>query len=81
MELGRYDDVILTQDLKEEGLLAGDIGTVIERHKVPGLESAYNIEFFDLLGNTVAVALIPANILRKPVPGDRPCIRRTEGSV
>jgi hypothetical protein len=51
-----YSDVILLCDRPEEGLDAGDIGTVVEQHHVEGLETGYSVEFFDLLGNIVAVA-------------------------
>ena len=44
---------------------AGDIGTVVERHVLPGLsEEGYSVEFFDMAGNTVAVATLPASALR-----------------
>ena len=33
-----YQDVILTVDLPDHGLCAGDVGTYVERHVVPGLE-------------------------------------------
>ena len=32
-----YGDVILTRDVTEGGLRAGDVGTVVERHVVPAL--------------------------------------------
>jgi Domain of unknown function (DUF4926) len=51
-----YTDVILTRDVTERGLRAGDVGTVVERHAVPGVsEEGYSVEFFDMTGNTVAV--------------------------
>ncbi|MEG4576827.1 DUF4926 domain-containing protein [Microcoleus sp. N3A4] len=53
-----YSNVILLCNLPEEGLYAGDIGTVVEQHHVEGLETGYSVEFFDLLGNTVAVATL-----------------------
>ena len=31
-----YSEVILTRDVAEEGLRAGDVGTVVERHAAPG---------------------------------------------
>jgi hypothetical protein len=31
-----YGDVILTRDLADRGLRAGDVGTVVERHTVAG---------------------------------------------
>ena len=34
-----YSDVILLQDLPEEGLFAGDVGTLVEKHQIEGLET------------------------------------------
>lgn len=71
-----YSDVILTRDVAEHGLRAGDVGTVVERHRVPGVaEDGYSVEFFDMIGNTVAVATLPASALRLPTPADRPAVR------
>lgn len=69
-------DVILTRDVPEHGLRAGDVDTVVERHVVPGTtEAGYSVEFFDMTGNTVAVATLNANALRLPTPADRPAVR------
>jgi hypothetical protein len=71
-----YGDVILTRDVPESGLRAGDIGAVVERHLVPGVpEEGYSVEFFDMTGNTVAVVTLPASALRLPTPADRPTVR------
>ena len=71
-----YNDVILTRDVPEEGLRAGDVGTVVDRHVVPGVaEEGYSLEFFDMTGNTVAVITLPASALRVPTPADRPAAR------
>jgi hypothetical protein len=43
-----YHDVILTVDLPDKGLCAGDVGTFVERHPVPGQEDGYSVEFFDM---------------------------------
>ena len=61
-----YQDVVLLHDIPEEDLYAGDVGTVVERHDVPGRETGYSVEFFDMLGNTVAVVTLPASALRLP---------------
>ncbi|WP_377474942.1 MAG: DUF4926 domain-containing protein [Microcoleus anatoxicus] len=61
-----YSDVILLCNIFEEGLYAGDIGTVVEQHYVEELETGYSVEFFDLLGNTVAFATLPGSYLRSP---------------
>ena len=76
MPIDLYSDVILTRDVEEHGLRAGDIGTVVERHRVPGVaEEGYSVEFFDMTGNTVAVITVPASALRLPTPTDRPAVR------
>lgn len=76
MHLDMYGDVILTRDVTESGLRAGDVGTVVERHAVPGvMEEGYSVEFFDTTGNTVAVVALPASALRLPTPADRPAVR------
>ncbi len=70
-----YQDIVLLRDLPEEGLHAGDVGTVVERHEVSGLELGYSVEFFDMLGHTVAVATLPSSALRLPERTDRPSVR------
>lgn len=71
-----YKDAILTVDLPNEGLRAGDVGTVVERHQVPGVaEVGYSVEFFDMTGRTVAVVTIPASGLRAPTSVDLPAVR------
>ncbi|MBS4028868.1 MAG: DUF4926 domain-containing protein [Ignavibacteriales bacterium] len=70
-----YNDVVLDRDLPEQGLNKGDIGTIVEKHSVQGKETGYSIEFFDMLGNTVAVAILPESALRIPTHFDRPAVR------
>ena len=71
-----YADVILTRDVPESGLRAGDVGTVVERHVVAAVrEEGYSVEFFDMTGNTVAVVTLPVTALRVPTPADRPTVR------
>jgi hypothetical protein len=76
MAFDMYSDVILTRDIPEHGVHAGDVGTVVDRHVVPGVpEEGYSVEFFDMTGNTVSVAILPASALRVPTPADRPAVR------
>ena len=70
-----YQDVVLLRDIPEEGLCAGDVGTMVDRHDAPGRETGYSVEFFDMLGNTVAVVILPASALRAPTRVDRPAVR------
>lgn len=76
MPFEMYGEVILTRDVPDHGLQAGDVGTVVERHTVPGVaEEGYSVEFFDMTGNTVGVATLLATALRMPTPADRPAAR------
>ncbi len=76
MAFDLYTDVILTRDVAEGRLRAGDVGTVVDRHVVPGAaEEGYSVEFFDMTGNTVAVITVPASALRLPTATDRPAVR------
>ncbi len=75
MNFPLYSDVILLRDLPEEGVYNGDIGTVVDRHDVDGLETGYSVEFFDMLGNTVAIVTLPMSCFRSPSSADRPTVR------
>jgi hypothetical protein len=65
-----YSDVILLQDIPEEGLSAGDVGTLVEKHQIEGLETGYSVEFFDMLGKTITVVTLPKSSLRLPARDD-----------
>jgi hypothetical protein len=76
MPFDMYGDVILTRDIPEHRVRAGDVGTVVERHVAPGVsEEGYSVEFFDMAGNTVAVATLAASALRQPTAADRSAVR------
>ena len=53
-----HDCVVLTQDLPEEGLAAGDVGSVVHIHKAG---AAYEVEFIVFTGQTVAVTTLQAS--------------------
>ena len=59
--INEHDCVVLTRDLREEGLLAGDVGTVVHIHRGG---AAYEVEFLTLTGQTVAVATVLSSDLR-----------------
>jgi hypothetical protein len=61
MKIKEHDCVVLTANLPEEGLEAGDVGTVVHIHK-DGV--AYEVEFVTLAGRTIAVATVEAAKLR-----------------
>ena len=81
MALKLFQPAILTVNVPDDGLFAGDVGTIVEHHKVPGVkEEGYSVEFFDMTGRTVAVVTLPASCLREPTPVDRPSVRMLTGS-
>ena len=55
-----HECVVLTQNLPDEGLQTGDIGTVVHIHQDG---AGYEVEFTTLAGETVAIAtLLPEQI-------------------
>jgi hypothetical protein len=55
------ESVVLTTDMPERGLQAGDIGTVVMIHQQG---QGYTVEFMTLTGETVAVVTLPAEQVR-----------------
>ena len=56
-----FDVVALAADLPEEGLKAGAEGTIIDVYERP--EPAYEVEFSDDDGSTIATVALPADRL------------------
>ena len=56
-----HSRVVLTQDIAGEALQKGDVGTIVHIYE-QGV--AYEVEFFNLNGDTVAVATVEADQLR-----------------
>jgi hypothetical protein len=54
------DTIVLTTDLIEHGLKAGDLGTVVLVHKHGG----YEVEFMTLDGETIAVVSLSPEQVR-----------------
>jgi hypothetical protein len=65
MELQVLDTVVLTRDLSEHGLRAGDLGTVVEVYEPDGLE----VEFVLASGKTKALVTLKRSDVR--VAADR----------
>ena len=56
-----HDCIVLTTNLPDEGLEAGDIGTVVHIHKGG---AGYEVEFMTLTGETVAIVTLLADQVR-----------------
>ena len=77
MTFQSFSRVILLQDIPEENLVAGDMGTIVEFH--PASEhynEGYEVEFFAGNGETIAVVSVPAKALRAATRQDILHVRR-----
>ena len=59
--INEHDCVVLTVDLVEDGLKAGDIGTAVHIHHGG---TGYEVEFMTLAGETLAVVTLLASQIR-----------------
>jgi len=76
--ISELDVVVVTRDVPDEGLQAGDVGVVLlMHHGHDDVPPGYTIEVTTLLGETVAVVDVPADLVR-PV-SDRD-VRHTRSS-
>jgi hypothetical protein len=62
-----HDYVVLTEDIPDERLQAGDVGTVVHVHTGG---AAYEVEFMTLTGETISVATVHSSQLRPVSPRD-----------
>ena len=67
-----HDRVVLTKAVVEEGLEAGDVGTLIHLY---GDDKAYEVEFVALDGHTVAVVTVEASDVRPVTASEIPHAR------
>jgi len=67
-----HDCIVLTEDIADQGLRAGDVGTVVHIH---GNAAGYEVEFVTLTGRTVAVATVLPSQLRPVSPRDLTHVR------
>jgi hypothetical protein len=65
--INELDAVILTCDLPEHGLSAGDIGTAVLVHRDA---VGYEVEFISLDGETIAIVTLMANQVRSAQGGE-----------
>ena len=73
--IAELDRVVLTEDLPEYGLQAGDIGTVVLIHHEG---EGYEVEFAALDGETLAVTSVLASQVRPVLRHEIPHARRIE---
>lgn len=68
----QHDQVILTRDLPEHRLVAGDIGTIVAIHQGG---KGYTLEFATVHGDTVAIVTVHAAEVRPAREREVPHVR------
>ncbi len=68
-----HDCIVLLRDLPQDGLKAGDIGTVVHIYKGG---AGYEVESMTLTGETVAVVTLLPSQLRPITHGDPAHVRQ-----
>lgn len=71
MKFAMLDTVVLTHDLSEHGLRAGDLGAVVEVYGEDGVE----VEFVQASGQTLALLTLRASDLRSVGQSDVLAVR------
>lgn len=72
-----HDCVVLTEGISDEGLQAGDIGTVVHIHQAG---AGYEVEFMTLAGETVAIATLLAAQVRPITKRDIAHVRKLQSA-
>jgi hypothetical protein len=67
------DTVVLTRDIPDLGLQAGDVGAVVLVHREG---TACEVEFVTLSGETVGVVTLPIDAIRLTAHDEIPHVRR-----
>ena len=76
MNLERYQEVVLTQDIPNEGLCAGDVATLVDYVPHPsGGEEGAILEIFNAVGESLAVVTVPVSAIG-PLTRCRRCVQR-----
>jgi len=66
MTLALYKRIVLTRDLPEEGLRAGDVGVIVEHYPARAdVPEGYELEVFAATSQTIAVVSVPTSAIRE----------------
>ena len=71
-KIDELDAVVLTQDMPEQGLEHGDVGTVVLMH---GEGEAFEVEFVGYDGHTAALVTVDREAVRPMGSRDLPHVR------
>ena len=70
-----HEQVVLTRDLPEQGLVAGDIALVVAVHRAG---AGYTLEFMTVAGDTIAIVTVDAADVRPAREREVPHVRAAE---
>lgn len=73
--IAEHDQVVLTRDLPEQGLIAGDIAVVVAVHQAG---KGYTLEFMTVQGDTLAIVTVDADDVRPAGERELPHVRAAE---
>jgi hypothetical protein len=66
MTFAVYQRVVLTEDLPQEGLCAGDVGVIVEHYPARAdVPEGYELEVFAASRQTIIVVSVPASAVRE----------------
>lgn len=75
MTLELYTDAVLTRDVPAFGLKRFDIVKLVDRHEGIDATIGYTIEAFNVLGESIAVTVVPESALEPLREDEIPCAR------
>lgn len=75
--MNELDTVVLTHDIKEEGLKKGDMGAIVH---VYGDGKAFEVEFVTTDGKTVALLTLKQSDIRKVAKNEIPNAREVNAT-
>ena len=73
--LAEHSLVVLNSDLPDSGLYAGDVGAIVHVHRQG---TAFEVEFIDGDGTTVALLTLNSDAIRALEPGEMLHTRRRD---
>lgn len=73
--IAEHDQVVLTRNLPEQELIAGDIATVVAVHQGG---KGYTMEFMTVAGDTIAIVTVDAADVRPSREREVPHVRAAE---
>jgi hypothetical protein len=71
-EIVEHERAVITRDISELGLVAGDVGVVVHIHRKPGQSEpvGYMLEFFALDGESMREESVPSDAVRRVAAND-----------